>query len=193
MTWFFKYLLIIGLFIIQFISCLSLARPSAEINFIYLSSGLVASSTSTSSNMGFDLSTYFPIDNKDQFFAGWQVFYLSASSVTTSTETLGIQNISPAIRWAMGDRGIMTLSFSYCLNGKATYANGTTTEAWSGTAMFAQLAFNPQISENWNADLALNYFSASFSKSVDSTTLVESAVSYSKSFIFPTIGFRYRF
>jgi hypothetical protein len=171
------------IFIIALMPLSASAGILAELGGLYLSDSLNSGTTSTSSRNFYNLGVLFTI-NKN-IWAGWGYMGVNQSDVTTTTTTFASQDTGPMAKWEIGRAKTFSLTGTFNVLSRANYSSGSTTEKWSGTSLWAEMAFMPEVSEGFHLGGALNYYAASYSKKTVSGT--ETSTSNSKTWIFPTI------
>lgn len=129
-----------------------------------------------------------------KYYLGWGI--ISASSKNTNS-TAGVDqsfstlDMGPTFRVHFDKKGLYTGTLTYALFAKGTLVTGATSEAISGSSMHLKFAVEPEVTERFFIGFALNYYSATYTKSVLNST--ESSVSYKVQRTFPSFSLSYRY
>lgn len=162
-----------------------------ELNAFFNTDSFTTTTSNSNSKMFYALDIYANLESKHYLFAGFHVDQVNFQETVSSTQTsLTSLNMGPMFLWVMDRQKTYSLSLGYNLVAKGTYAIGSSSEAVTGTGIFATLSAMPQLSENFYFGIKLNYYSLSYSQSTVGTTATP--VSYSRSLIFPSIGLSWR-
>lgn len=129
-----------------------------------------------------------------RYYLGWGI--ISASSKNTNAtagvdQTFSTLDMGPTFRVHFDKRGLYTGTLTYALFAKGTLATGAVSEAITGSSMHLKFAIEPEVTERFFIGFALNYYSATYSKSVVNST--ESSVSYKVIRTFPSLSLSYRY
>lgn len=160
------------------------AGALVELGGTYISDSMTASSTSSSSKYAYNLGVVFPIAKN--FWGGFSYLGLSQADKDSSGSTTNwaSTDLGPYFKYQFGRGQLYSLSAAYNLISKATYSKtGGTSEEWSGTSYLISFGFMPEIKNELRIGVTVNYYSASYTKKVVSST--ESSASNSKSWIYP--------
>lgn len=148
----------------------------------------------TSTNMSKSLYNFclaFTVDSKKSFYFGWGLYNVSTKDeVNQQQSNYTTQDMGPYLRYEFGRSKLYYFGLVYGIQTKTAYDSGGTAEEWLGTNYLIQFGANPEITENLSVNFGFNYFSGSSSKKVVSS--VQTAVSYSKAFMSPSIGLSYK-
>ncbi len=126
-------------------------------------------------------------------YVGWGVISAGAKDTSASgtEQTFSSLDTGPLFRMGFGNRGTYSLSALYALVAKGKLDSGARSEALTGSSYLIKFAIEPEVADKVCVGFAMNYYAASFSKSVMNS--VESDVSYKIQRTFPSISFSYRF
>lgn len=163
-----------------------------EGSFFYNSDNFTTATTSSQTKMFYGLDLYANLDSKGTYFAGFHIDQVNLQETSGSTTTsLTSLNMGPMGTWLIDRKKQFGLSVGYNMiaNGTLTTATGTSTTL-TGTGLFASLSVMPEISENLYFGFKLNYYSLSYSRSIDGNST--SAISYGRSLIFPSFSLAWR-
>ena len=164
-----------------------------ELNVFYSSE---TSSTGSSVSRGrtfLEGALGFRIDKKGQYLVGWGFASHSVADSATSSETYSSLQMGPRFLWFMDKDKSWSLGLAYYIVTTGSYSGGGgSSETWKGTALHADLGYNLPLDDNLLFSVRYNYSAATYSERlVDSTTY--SAVSYNKTFIYPSLAVLYVF
>lgn len=162
-------------------SKVAMAGTLIDVGANYLSDSFASPTSSSSTNYFYNLGVLFSLDKRT--WGGWNFSGISSSSTSTLTTTYTSQDTGPFLKWQFGKGEVFNFSFAYNIQSKATFSDGTNTEAWEGTSYWLQWGVSPEVREGLHLGFSLNYYSANYSKKVVSST--ESTVSNTKTWIFP--------
>ncbi len=177
-------------FIFLFSASNAKAEAQIGLNTFYLSDQLTTSSTSNSTKTIWALDILFSPAGVKNLLFGWDILGVSVSDATTTTTTFTSSDMGPKFFWYFTKSHNWSLALSYHLISNAKYNPGTE-ETWSGTSLFVELGYLPDITENFSAGVKLNYYSASYNKQTISTTTAD--VAYKRNLIFPSMALIYHF
>ena len=152
----------------------------------------VTSTTSASSSKAlYSFDIQFSINQKKSLYVGWSIYNVTtADEVNNEQSNYATQDMGPSVRYEFGRSGLYYLNFIYGIRTQTTYDSGGTSEDWLGTNYLVQVGVNPQISDSFFVSFAFNFFNgAAITKVVSSA---QTDVSYSKTFITPTVGLVYK-
>ena len=128
------------------------------------------------------------------FHLGWSVFSVAQKTElgATTSEELKSLDMGPALRWSIDRNRIYSLTVVYGVTAKGSYSSGSaTSQDIRGTQLFAKIAVEPPLNDNWHAGFAINYYSTSYNLAVSNST--ETTISYKNNWIFPTISISYHY
>ncbi|UOF02752.1 outer membrane beta-barrel protein [Bdellovibrio reynosensis] len=154
-----------------------------EVGATYLSDSLKTPTSTASSGYFWNLGVLFTY-NKN-VWGGWNFSGISTTATGTSTDTFTTLDTGPYLKWTFGKNNVFNLAGVYNLKSSATYSDGTTNETWSGTSLWLQFGVAPEIKDDLRVGASFNYYMATYTKKVVSST--ESTTSNSKTWIFPMI------
>lgn len=147
------------------------------------------SSASTKSLYSFNLG--FSIDNKKSFYFGWGLYsVITKSELSQQEANYTTQDMGPYFRYEFGRSQLVYAALTYGIQTKTAFNTGSADEDWLGTNYLLQVGVKPEISDSFTANFSLNYFTGSAKKKVVSS--FESDVSYTKTFMCPSIGLAYK-
>lgn len=187
-----RVLLFVFFLLIQ-ISKLESANAFAELNLFYTSE---ASSTGSTVNRGrtfIEGTLGFRVDKAGQYLVGWGFASHSIADTATSSETYSSTQMGPRFLWMIDKSKNWSVGLAYYIVTTGSYSGGGgSSETWKGTALHADLGYNLPLDDNLLFSVRYNYSAATYSERlVDSTTY--SAVSYNKTFIYPSLAVLYVF
>lgn len=184
---------------IKWIAFLFINIPSAhalfiEANGFYFSDALVQSSNSTTGRTFFDGAIGFNIDKKGYYQAGWAYdSYATTDATGTTTTTFAATAMGPKFSFFLGKARGIFLGLTYGISTNATYTpNGGSAEKWQGTSYKIETGYLFRDEDSFFYGLRVNYVSANFTQKVVGTATY-STVSYSRTFIYPSITFGFDF
>jgi hypothetical protein len=166
------------------------AEAQLGLNTFYLSEQTTAATTTTATKTIWVFDILFSPAGVKRLLFGWDVLGLSVSDTSTTTTTFATSDMGPKVLWYFTKSENWSLGLSYHLIANAKYNPGTA-ETWTGTSLFIELGYLPNITENISAGFKLNYYSGTFPKQTVGTTT--SDVSYKRSLIYPSVGLAYHF
>jgi hypothetical protein len=127
-------------------------------------------------------------------YVGWGVISAAAKDTNEKAgvdQTFSTMDTGPLFRFGFGSRGVYSVSLMYSLVAKGKLDQNGTSGDLTGSSYLFKFAIEPEVAEKIYVGFAMNYYAASYSKSV--TSSVESDVSYKIQRTFPSISFSYRF
>lgn len=156
-----------------------------DLNGTYISDSTTTSSSASDSRVGYGLGVLFNIDKA--IWGGWSYSGFNHSDTVGSTTTaLSAQDTGPTFKWQFGRGKLYQFGLTYNIVSRASYSSGTTNQDWEGSSYLVYFGAMPEISNGWRVGFSLNYYSASYTKKKISN--VESAASFSKTWLYPTVG-----
>lgn len=168
--------------------------PVFDGNVFYFTDSLVYdSATSAYNRTFFDFMLGIPLTKSGSFVVGWNYDSYSFIDNPETATTLKISGMGPKFVWALDKEKTCVVSFTYNLITKGTYtpAGGTASEL-RGSSMRAEFGYQPAIGENFFLGPKLNYYKATFTEEVTGETTL-TKVTDSRTSIYPSLGFTYRF
>jgi len=163
-----------------------------DTSLFYLSDSFSATSDTTSTRIFGEFAVTINLDKKGQWVIGWSYNYMSITESGSTTSDFGLTEMGPKLGYYLDKDYIWSIFFTYNFQSKADYSSGSSTAEWRGTSMKGELGFTPAFGENFNAGVKLNYYITNFNEEFTSGTTF-STISNSRSLIYPTIAFIYRF
>ncbi len=127
-------------------------------------------------------------------FVGWGVINANVkntNNVAGTDQTFSTLDTGPLFRLGLGSRGTYSFSLMYALVAKGKLDSGGTSGAITGSSYLIKFAIEPEVADKVCVGFAMNYYAASYSKSV--TSSVESNISYKIQRTFPSVSLTYRF
>lgn len=187
-----KSLLIAALFLFSFKSQAWIADVNADI----ISEAASTTSESKTSRQFIAVGVLGDLGKGERarYYLGWGIISASAKDTNSSPayeQTLSTLDMGPTFRMHFDPRGLYTATFTYAIFAKGTLATAATDEKLTGSSYHLKFAIEPSVTERLFIGFALNYYSASYSKSVASS--VESDVSYKMTRMFPSFSLSYRY
>lgn len=131
---------------------------------------------------------------KARYFAGWYVMSVSSTDDLSPSinEKLTSSDMGPAFRWNIDRNSMFSATFAYGILCKGKYStDGGTDEDLSGSSYLLKVAMEPEVAENFNIGIAINYYNANYNKKVINST--ESSVSEKNTWMFPSLSLAWRF
>lgn len=139
---------------------------------------------------GFAGGIYFQASKK--WWIGWNVFSSQfETSMESNKSSYSSMDMGPSFKYEFGSDQVYFLKGTYHLNIESTVKIGTSTEKIQGSSYVVGFGVQPQIYDGVRLGVSLNYYSGSHSKKVVSS--VQSTVSYSNSWIYPSINLGFQF
>lgn len=172
------------LLVLFLVSFQARAGTLVELGGTYISENLKTGSSSTSTRYFYNLGVLFSL--KKRVWGGWNYSGFSQNDTGTPEIKISSMDTGPYMKWQFGRNEIYSASFAYNILSKATADIGNGSEEWRGTSFWLQLGFMPEVKDGLHLGASLNYYAASYNKSVINGT--ESNISYSKSWIFPLLS-----
>jgi hypothetical protein len=148
--------------------------------------------TSSYGRTMWDVAPMVGLDNKGTILIGWNYDSMSFTDTPSGTTTsLTVTDMGPKIVYYFNKSRTWVVAFTYDLITKANYSSGSTTAELRGTAMKGELGYMPEMFENIFIGAKINYYKATFSEQVVSTTLTK--VTDGRTLIYPTFSATFRF
>lgn len=176
---------------IYFSICLLLASiASAEIllqaHGYYSSDSLTESAATSSSRMasGADASVQI---GKSNFFVGFIFNYVS--DVTTANYSG--QDYGLFVHCFIDKKQIYSVSGGYMFSASGLYETAGVQKQWTGVSYLGRLSVNIKINKKFSIGPSLNYYLANYDHESQGAT--QSNISYSKSFVYPSLALSYSF
>ncbi len=160
-----------------------------DLNGLYFSDALSGSSDQSNNRTFYQLFAGFSLDKKDQFQLGWSYTIHSTADTVSSTEsTYSSTQMGPGFLWRIDKDRRWRLAAYYHLQTTGKFKSGSSSEEeWRGDSYSVDFGYQIPLTMNFEMALRLNYSAAAYNESFDTTTKTD--VSYSRSFIYPSIGF----
>lgn len=165
---------------------------SLDANVFYLTDSLSVTTDTTSTRLFWDFAVTINLDKRGQWVVGWAYNTLSISESGSTTSEFSLTEMGPKFGYYIDKEKVWSIMFTYNFQSQADYSSGSTTAEWRGTSYKGEFGFTPAFTENFHAGIKLNYYQASFNEQFVSGTTF-STISNSRSIIYPTIAFIYRF
>lgn len=163
-----------------------------ELNTFYFSEAETTAATSNSNRTFLEGTVGYRIDKAGQYLVGWGVASHSQTVSATASTTYSSLQMGPRFLWLIDKSKNWSIGLAYYIVTKATYDNGSGAETWKGAAYHFDAGYNLPVNDSFYLAVRLNYSLSSYNeKLVGATTY--STVSYSKSFIYPSLAAFYVF
>ncbi len=161
------------------------AKLLLDVGAGYFSDSVTTSSSDTSKKLVYNFSALLSISKN--FWGGWGYMNMSSDRSQGATDVqLAGYSMGPAFKYQFGRSRTHSISAVYNLINNATYTTNTSTEEWSGSGYSFQFAAMPEVRENLFVGFTINYHSVNYSKKVVGST--ESSVSYTRTWLYPTLS-----
>ena len=169
------------------------AALSIELDGFLSTDNFKNSETTADSKSVYSLDFLANLDNKKQFYAGFHVGQVAVTETlaSTTTTTFSSLDMGPFIAYMFDQKGSFSLSLGYNVKSTGTYNDGTNLAAGSGTSVLASFGVMPAFGENFYLGFKLNYYAATYTKEVVTTTA--SDISYTRTLVYPTFGLAWRY
>lgn len=139
-----------------------------------------------------DFAPQVSLVRKGGFLIGWNYDSMSFTDTPSGTSTkLTVTDMGPKLVYYFNKSQTWVVAFTYNLITKANYSSGSTTAELRGSAMKGELGYMPELFENIFIGAKINYYKASFTEQVVSTTLTK--VTDGRTVIYPTFSVTFRF
>lgn len=139
---------------------------------------------------GFGGGIYFQASKK--WWIGWNVFSASfASTMENDKVNYSSTEMGPSFKYEWGSDQIYFFKGTYNLNIESTATIGSSAEKIQGSSYLVGFGVQPQINDSVRLGISFNYYSGSHAKKVVNN--VQSTVSYSNSWIYPSINLSFQF
>ncbi|UYL09714.1 hypothetical protein B9G69_003885 [Bdellovibrio sp. SKB1291214] len=184
--------------ILSIILILLALSPAARADFMFEVSGTYITEKTGATDVKDDATKYFYnvagyLDFGKKWWAGWSylgVNMAGTSNASGSNESTSFQSsdTGPAIRYYFGKNQVFSMTAVFNVLSKASFKNVVTdkTESWNGTSYLVSFGLMPEVKSGFHIGVAINYYSASYSKkTVDGT---ETSESNTKTWMFPSLA-----
>ena len=139
---------------------------------------------------GFSGGIYFQASKK--WWIGWNIFNASfASTMEADKANYSSSEMGPSFKYEWGSDQIYFFKGTYNLNIESTATIGSNAEKIQGSSYLVGFGVQPQIYDGVRLGISFNYYSGSHAKKVVNN--VQSSVSYSNTWIFPSINLSFQF
>jgi hypothetical protein len=164
------------------------ANAFAELNVFYTSEASSSGSTVNRGRTFIEGTLGFRVDKAGQYLVGWGFASHSVADSAASSETYSSTQMGPRFLWMIDKSKNWSVGLAYYIVTTGSYsAGGGSSESWKGTALHADFGYNLPLDDRLFFSVRYNYSSATYTERlVDSTAY--SAVSYSKTFIYPSLA-----
>lgn len=187
----FKALVQASMAFLIFSSSSALAGVAVGMSGLYLSDEFVTSSTASNSKTLINGNLLFSVDNKERLYVGFHGHQLTfEEKISTTTTSLTSLDMGPYIMAYLDKRRFYYVGFGYNLLVKGTYTSGTSNQELEGTSLMGTLGVSPEVGKNFYLGFDLNYVKTDYTKSTTGSAV--SDVSYSRTFILPTVTLLWR-
>ena len=181
-----------SLVFLMLFSASSQALVIFDANVFYFTDDFTTDVSASAKRTLWDLSLGMNLSKKGRIVLGWN--YASSSFEDTAdseTTTLTISDMGPKLSYFFDKEYVWSLGFTYNLITKGNYDDNGTTKEFRGTSMKVDFGYTPSISENFSIGVKLNYYKPAFNEQISGETTL-AAVSYSRTSIYPSMAFNYR-
>lgn len=159
-----------------------------ELNAFYFSQAETTATTSAAANTFLEAALGFRVDRPGQYLVGWGYASHSVTTSGSSTTTYTSTQMGPRFLWMIDKQKTWSLGFAYYLVTTASYSSGgASSDTWKGTALHVDGGYNLPVGDSFFACLRLNYSAASYAEQLAGGTTY-STISYSKTYIYPSIA-----
>ncbi len=108
----------------------------------------------------------------------------------TTTSQLNGTDMGAVVSWIFDLQKVYSVSAGYNFLSTATYNTSTTASTYTGAGYHANFSYAPEIGKDWHLGFRLQYHAAQYTRSTTSTTAAD--VSYSRTFVFPSVFLAWR-
>lgn len=168
----------------------------ADLNADIISESFSTKTEQTSSRQFISFSALGDVGKTEsaRYYLGWGVISATAKDAISSPsvdQSFATLDMGPTFRMHFDKNGLYCLSFTYAIFGKGTLTTAGVSEAIRGSSYHLKFSIEPQVTERLFIGFSLNYFAASYNKSV--VNAVETDVSYKVTRMFPMLALSYRY
>lgn len=167
------------------------AGVAVGLSGLYLTDEFVTTSTASNSKTLINGNLLFSVDNKERLYVGFHGHQMTfEEKISTTTTSLTSLDMGPYIMGYLDKRRFYYVGFGYNLLVKGAYTSGTSTQELEGTSLMGTLGVSPEVGKNFYLGFDLNYVKTDYTKSTSGSAV--SDVSYSRTFILPTVTLLWR-
>jgi hypothetical protein len=164
-----------------------------DANGFYFSDSFVYSnSTSTTGRTFYDFTAGIALTDKKMIYLGWNYDSYTFSDNPGTAKTLNISDMGPKLIFYIDKDRTWVVALTYNLITNASYSSGATSSTLQGYSYRAEAGYTIHMTEAFLMGAKLNYYTATFAHEVTNTTTIN-AVSDSRTVIYPSFAFTYRF
>jgi len=182
-------------FAVQMLQMLFSSRSVAfvELNAFYFSEAESAVSSASGTRTFLEGTVGFRIDKGGQYLVGWGIASHSTSSAATATATYTSLQMGPRFLWMIDKSKSWSVGFAYYIVTTASYNDGVSAaETWKGTSIHADGGYNLPIGDDVFFGIRFNYSASTFTERLIGSTTY-SSVSYTKTYMYPSLAMVYIF
>lgn len=181
---------LIFLFFVSFYSSVGVCGLLIETGMAFENSSYKFAEKGSVARTGFAGGIYFQASKK--WWIGWNVFSASfASTMEAEKVNYSSTEMGPSFKYEFGSDQIYFFKGTYNLNIESTATIGTDAEKIQGSSFNVGFGVQPQIYDGVRLGISLNYYSGSHTKKVVSS--VQSTVSYTNTWIYPSVNLGFQF
>ena len=164
-----------------------------DLNLFYITDSLTAATTASYAKTFYALCAALNIDHKGSYLVGWNyATYSSTEAAGAITTTYSSTQMGPKFLVFLNKDHNWLLGLAYNILTSANYqAGGSPAEVWRGTAYSADIGYHQMLTESLMLGFRLNYSSSSFNEKLIGTAY--STISYSRTFIYPSMAISFIF
>ena len=162
---------------------------NADLNFFFLTDSLETTATTSRTSIFYDIALMLDLNKKGTVSLGWSYDSVSISDEATSTTDFDLTEMGPKFNYYFDKGRVWGTGVVYNLISNATYNPGTA-QKWRGGSYKIDFFYTPPITDELYIGVKLNYYVATYTEAVSSTTLT--TISYTKSIIYPSLTISYR-
>ena len=164
-----------------------------DLNLFYISDSLTTATTASYGKTFYALCAALNIDHKGSYLVGWNyATYSSSEAVGSATTTYTSTQMGPKFLVFLNKDHNWLLGLAYnILTSANDQAGSAPAEIWRGTAYSADFGYHQMVSESLMLGLRLNYSTSSYSEKLIGTAY--STISYSRTFIYPSMAISFIF
>lgn len=179
-------------FILSYLIYTNIWAAQIDLGVFYFTDAVSHTSENTYNRLAWDFFIGLNADKKARHVIGLNLNSVSTTDSIAGTETT-FASSDLGIRYMFYmDKGLSwPIALTYNIQSTGTFNDGTEA-TWRGTSLLGSFGYIPEIEEGQHMGIYLNYYAGSYSERIVGTSTY-TTVSYTKTMIYPSIVYSFRY